>query len=147
MADSTIPPPPPPSSPAVVGKKPAKTKHVFMLHEPGTLKSLAKLSSSDFRYAALKVASRGSKLPESTRLPNGNTKIWLRKTNTKTLREYEGNVITLETPQEVVRQGRTIVYKKKPTVKFVKSWTWGDPSAAAAAAATQADVDDVPDLN
>lgn len=97
-----------------------------MLHEPRTLQALCKCQSTDFRYAALKCASRRDKLPPSCSNEDGSTKILLRRTNSKVLREYTGNVITLDTPQQVVRDGRTITYTKKPQVKFMKSWTWDD---------------------
>ena len=110
--------------PATEKTKTKKEKSTFMLHCPNSLEALAKLSSVDFRYAALKVASRIEKLPENLRQEDGSLRIWLRKTNTKIVREYNGNVITLETPQEVIRQGRKIVYTKKPQVKYVKKMLW-----------------------
>ena len=90
----------------------AKTKHTFMLHDPNDLSSLGKYQSNDFRYAALKVASRG------------HTKILLRKTNTKEIREFSGNVVELDKPKEIHRGDRVIKYSKKPVVKFVKKWVY-----------------------
>lgn len=100
------------------------TKQTFMLHCPFTRKSLAKLCASSDRYAALKCASRMNKLPENLKMEDGSIRILLRKTNSKIVREFKGNVITLETPQEVYRQGRKIVYTKKPTCKLVRKLTW-----------------------
>lgn len=110
---------------SAVAKKP-KVKHTFMLHDPKSLEPIAKMTSADPRYCALKVASRMAKLPESCKGDEeGTVKIWLRKTNTKVLREYVGTTITLETPQKIVRAGREIVYTRRPSVKFVKTWVWG----------------------
>jgi hypothetical protein len=109
----------------VATKKP-KVKHTYMLHDPISLEPIAKMSSVDPRYCALKVASRMAKLPASCAGDeDGTVKIWLRKTNTKVLREYVGTTITLENPQKIVRAGREIVYTRRPSVKFVKTWVWG----------------------
>lgn len=83
-----------------------------MLHDPKDLSSLGKYQSTDFRYAALKVASRGHK------------SILLRKTNTKEIREFTGDVVALDTPKEIHRGDRVIKYTKKPVVKFVKKWVY-----------------------
>lgn len=93
----------------------AKPKSTFMLHDPKDLSSLGKYQSTDFRYAALKVASRGHK------------QILLRKTNTKEIREFSGDVVTLDTPKEINRGDRVIKYSKKPVVKFVKKWVYQGP--------------------
>ena len=92
--------------------KQPKPKCTFMLHDPKDLTSLGKYQSTDFRYAALKVASRGHK------------QILLRKTNTKEIREFTGDVVTLDTPKEIHRGDRVIKYTKKPVVKFVKKWVY-----------------------
>jgi hypothetical protein len=68
--------------------------------------------SSDFRYAALKVASRGHK------------DIHLRKTNTKQVYQFEGTVVTLDDPQTIMRGDRAITYSKKPSVKLVKKYIY-----------------------
>lgn len=102
MATST-----PPAAP-----KTKKPKSTFMLHDPKDYSSLGKYQSTDFRYAALKVASRGHK------------DILLRKTNTKEIREFKGDVVTLDTPKEIHRGDRVIKYTKKPVVKFVKKWVY-----------------------
>lgn len=94
----------------MVGAK--KPKSTFMLHDPKDLSSLGKYQSTDFRYAALKVASRGHK------------QILLRKTNTKEIREFQGDVVTLDTPKEIHRGDRVIKYSKKPVVKYVKKWVY-----------------------
>lgn len=101
MASST---PAPAAAAASNGKKPKST---FMLHDPKDMSSLGKYQSTDFRYAALKVASRG------------HTDIWLRKTNTKEVRKFAGRVDNLDTPKEIHRGNRVIRYTKKPVVKFV----------------------------
>lgn len=103
-----------------------KPKSTFMLHDPADMSSLGKYVSTDYRYAALKVASRGHK------------QILLRKTNTKEVREFAGDVVTLDTPKEISRGDRTISYHKKPTVKFVRKFVYSgpitdEPEAAAAA--------------
>lgn len=111
------------------GKKKEKTpptKSTFMLHCPDTLNSLAKLVASSDRYAALKCASRIEKLPQNLRNQDGSLRILLRKTNTKIVREFSGNVIKLDKPTEVIRQGRHIVYEKKPVCKYVGKMLWDD---------------------
>jgi hypothetical protein len=92
--------------------KTRKPKCTFMLHDPKDLSSLGKYQSTDFRYAALKVASRGHKA------------ILLRKTNTKEMREFTGDVVPLDAPKEIHRGDRVIKYTKKPVVKFVKKWVY-----------------------
>lgn len=104
MVDSTSP------VPAKVATK--KPKVTFMLHDPADMASLGKYVSTDYRYAALKVASRGHK------------RILLRKTNTKEVREFVGDVTALDTPKEIHRGDRVISYNKKPTVKFVRKFTF-----------------------
>lgn len=112
MADPA-PAPAPAAAPAAPRTK--KPKSTFMLHDPVDFHPLGKFISTDYRYAALKTASRGV------------TKILLRKTNTKTIREFEGRIITLDAPKEIVRGNRTIVYAKKPAVKFVKAFLYTGP--------------------
>lgn len=111
MADPSAP------APAPAAPRVKKPKSTFMLHDPVDFHPLGKFISTDYRYAALKTASRGV------------TKILLRKTNTKTIREFEGRIITLDAPKEIVRGNRTIVYSKKPAVKFVKSFLYAGPAA------------------
>jgi hypothetical protein len=89
-----------------------KQKHTFMLHSPETFASLGKYISTDARYSALKAASRGVK------------DILLRKTNSKIIYKYKGDVVTLDTPQIVKRGDREIKYSKKPTVKFVQKFVY-----------------------
>ena len=107
-----------------------RPKQTFVLHCPETMQIIAKMNSADWRYAALKAATRINKLPPSTKNPDGSAKIWLRKTNTRVFREYNGNVVPLDTPQEVNRSGRVIVYTKRPVVTFVRSWVDGQDDAA-----------------
>lgn len=115
MADSSAQPA---AAPTGRVKKPKST---FMLHDPKDLSSLGKYQSTDYRYAALKVASRGHK------------HILLRKTNTKEVREFTGDVVPLDKPKEIHRGDRVIKYTKKPVVKFVKKWVY------------QGDINDGPD--
>lgn len=89
-----------------------KPKITFMLHDPKDMTSLGKYVSTDYRYAALKVASRGHK------------HILLRKTNSKEVREFTGDVVTLDTPKQINRGDRVISYYKKPTVKFVRKFVY-----------------------
>lgn len=98
-------------------KRTPKPKSTFMLHNPTDMSPLGKFVSTDYRYAALKVASRG------------HTRILLRKTNTKDIREFTGNVVTLDTPKQITRGDppRTITYSKKPTVKFVGKSVYSGP--------------------
>lgn len=89
-----------------------KPKITFMLHDPKDMSSLGKYVSTDYRYAALKVASRGHK------------KILLRKTNNKEVREFAGDVVPLEIPKQINRGDRVISYNKKPTVKYVRKFLY-----------------------
>lgn len=89
-----------------------KPKITFMLHDPKDMSSLGKYVSTDYRYAALKVASRGHK------------HILLRKTNSKEVREFTGDVVTLDTPKQISRGDRVISYYKKPTVQFVRKFVY-----------------------
>ena len=104
-------------SPASAPKaKPApQPKNTFKLHDPKDHSSQGKYQSTEFRYAALKVASRGHK------------QILLRKTNTKEIREFAGDVVALDQPKEIHRGDRVIKYSKKPVVKFVKKWVYQGP--------------------
>lgn len=97
---------------AAAAPKEKKPKSTFMLHDPKDLSSLGKYQSTDFRYAALKVASRGHKT------------ILLRKTNTREIREFSGDVVALDQPKEIHRGDRVIKYTRKPVVKFVKKWVF-----------------------
>lgn len=92
--------------------KAKKVKKTFMLHKPGTYENLGKFVSTDFRYAALKAASRG------------HEDILLRITNTKLVYQYKGEVVKLDKPQVVKRGERTITYSMKPTVKFLKKFIY-----------------------
>jgi hypothetical protein len=104
-----------PDAPAapVIATRTKKPRYTYMLHNPEDMSSLGKYVSTDYRYAALKVASRGFK------------KILLRKTNSKEVREFDGDVVTLDTPKIIKRADREIEYFKKPTVKFVKKYVYG----------------------
>lgn len=89
-----------------------RPRTTYMLHEIDTYACIGKMQGSDFRYAALKAASKGHK------------RIWIRRTNTKEMREYTGSIIQLDTPKEVKRGDRIIKYTRRPGVKFVKKWTF-----------------------
>lgn len=110
-------------------KKPKKT---FMLHKPETFESLGKFVSTDFRYAALKAASRGHK------------DIYLRITDTKLVYQFEGSIQELDTPQIVKRGEREIKYTKKPIVKYVRKFIFDDKILEKAADA-DANPDALPD--
>jgi hypothetical protein len=97
---------------APVTPKIPKQKFTFMLHDPKTFESLGKYVSTDARYSALKAASRGI------------TTILLRKTNSKIIYKYKGEVVVLDTPQVVMRGTRKIEYTKKPVVKFQEKFVY-----------------------
>lgn len=114
---ATAIPPPPKVTDATPADKPPrvkKPKHTYMLHNPDDMTSLGKYVSTDYRYAALKVASRGHR------------RILLRRTNSKEIREFEGEVVPLDKPKIIHRAGasKPIEYHRKPSVKFVKAWTF-----------------------
>lgn len=102
----------PAETPAPATAPAKRPKITFMLHDPKDMTSLGKYVSTDYRYAALKVASRG------------HTHILLRKTNSKEVREFTGDVVTLDTPKQISRGDRVISYYKKPTVKFVRKFVY-----------------------
>ena len=62
-----------------------------MLHNTDDMTSLGKYVSTDYRYAALKVASRGHR------------RILLRRTNSKEIREFTGEVVPLDKPKIIHR--------------------------------------------
>lgn len=82
-----------------------------MLHDPSSMAPLGKFVSTDYRYAALKAASRG------------HTKILLRQTGTREVRAFDGMKAAIE-PKSIVRGGRTVTYTHQPKVKFVRSFTF-----------------------
>ena len=104
-----------PASPPAKKRKPRIT---FMLHHPDTMANLGKFVSTDYRYAALKAATRGTK------------RILLRKTNTKEVREFAGDIVPLPQPKVIQRMGREIVYTKKPKVRFVRGFVYKGPLPA-----------------
>lgn len=120
-----------PDAPAPAPKAP-RARHTFMLHDPSDYSPLGKYVSTDYRYAALKVASRG------------HERILLRRTNTREIREYAGKITPLETPKQITRGDppRTISYSKKPSVTFVKKYVYGAalPADEAEPAGAGADV-------
>lgn len=118
-----------PSSPAAAPNVPdgPKKKETYFLYDPSSLKPLARMQSRNgWRYAALKVASKLHKFPESLRDEEDPalSRIWLRKSNTREVREYLGKVEDIP-PQTIVRQGREITFKRRPVVKYTgKRWQW-----------------------
>lgn len=92
-----------------------------MLHDPDSMVPLGKFVSTDYRYAALKAASRG------------HTNIFLRQTGTREVRVFDGMKAKIE-PKSITRGGRTVTYTHQPKVKFVRSFTFDgtvDDSAGA----------------
>lgn len=116
-----------------------KPRLTFTLHAPGTMLVIGKMTSSDPRYAALKVRAcvlggQGreglspaltcdlrSRLQAASR---GHTRILLRKTGGRTVREYSGTLVKLDVPAVVKRGEREIVYNQKPSARFLKQWDW-----------------------
>lgn len=95
-------------------KNTEKKKQTFMLHKPDDMISIGRFVTNavgDWRAAALKAASRG------------HTRILLRKTGTKEVREYEGRKDPIE-PKTINRGDRQITYTHRPAVKFVKSFIY-----------------------
>lgn len=88
-----------------------RNKRTFMLHEPSSMSALGRFVSTDWRYGALKAASRG------------HTKILLRQTGTREVREFDGSRMEIE-PKEITRGGRTIVYTHRPQVKFISKFVY-----------------------
>jgi hypothetical protein len=88
-----------------------KQKRTFMLHSAADMTALGRFISTDWRYAALKAASRG------------HTLILLRQTGTREVREFEGARIEI-TPKEISRGGRTITYTHRPQVKFNRKFVY-----------------------
>ena len=95
-----------------------KPKSTFMLHDPVDMTCKGKFVASDFRYAALKAASKKV------------TDIHLRKTNSKEIRVFSGSIVLLDEPKEIRRGDRVITYLNKPTVKFSRKYVFdGTPPA------------------
>lgn len=89
-----------------------KRKHrTFMLHHPTTMAPLGRFVSTDWRYAALKCASRDHKT------------IFLRQTGTREVREFKGARVEIP-PKEIIRGGRTIKYEFRPQVTSVRSFVY-----------------------
>jgi len=86
-----------------------KNKRTFMLHSVTDMSALGRFTSTDWRYAALKAASRN------------HTTIILRQTGTREVREFEGSRVEIE-PKVIERGGRTITYTHRPQVKFIKKF-------------------------
>jgi len=128
MATTTIrdvsaaaPVPDEPKTAVPAAKKPKRT---FMLHSASDMTALGRFVSTDWRYAALKAASRG------------HTKILLRQTGTREVREFDGDRVEIS-PKEITRGGRTIVYTHRPQVKFARKFTYAGAIDDADAAPTK----------
>lgn len=98
-------------------------KRTFMLHSATDMSALGRFVSTDWRYAALKAASRG------------HTKILLRQTGTREVREFDGSRMPIP-PKEITRGGRTITYENRPVVKFARKFTYKGAIDDTAAVAT-----------
>lgn len=97
----------PPQS-ASTNKKPKRT---FMLHAADDMTALGRFISTDWRYAALKAASRG------------HTNILLRQTGTREVRKFDGQKVPIDAKQ-ITRGGRTITYTHRPQVKYTGKFTY-----------------------
>jgi len=86
-----------------------REKRTFMLHSPSDMSALGRFISTDWRYAALKAASRG------------HTDILLRQTGTREVRQFTGARDEVP-PKEIVRGGRAITYTHQPRVKFERKF-------------------------
>ncbi len=100
-----------PLSPRKGQKTQRKPKRTFMLHSHVDMSALGRFVSTDWRYAALKAASRG------------HTKILLRQTGTREVREFNGDKVAIA-PKTITRGGRTIVYTHRPQVKYVRKFMY-----------------------
>jgi hypothetical protein len=92
-------------------KKKQSKKKTFMLHDPSDMSALGRFVSTDWRYAALKAASRDHK------------DIVLRQTGTREVRKFEGSKVPIEA-KEITRGGRTIKYTHRPSVKYLGTFTY-----------------------
>ena len=109
MASTQIVDTAPAAAPAT-NKTKNKTR-TFMLHDPKTMAALGRFVSTDWRYAALKAATRSHET------------ILLRQTGTREVREFRGTRAKIE-PKEIVRGGRTITYEYRPQVTSVRSFVY-----------------------
>ena len=98
------------TAPTANKAKNAKSR-TFMLHDPTTMAALGRFVSTDWRYAALKAATRSHET------------ILLRQTGTREVREFKGTRAKIE-PKEIVRGGRTITYEYRPQVTSVRSFVY-----------------------
>jgi len=111
-------------------KRTPKPKKTYTSHDPDSFRVINRVQASEFRYAALKCVTNQNKLknkdqlPEGCTLPDGKFRILLRQTNTRLIREYIGEICTLDEPQVVQRHGREIRYTKKPKVSFLRSYIY-----------------------
>jgi hypothetical protein len=101
-------PPTPNTANTPKNKKPKRT---FMLHAADDMTALGRFISTDWRYAALKAASRG------------HTQILLRQTGTREVRKFDGQKVEIE-PKQITRGGRTITYTHRPQVKYNGKFTY-----------------------
>lgn len=94
--------------PPVKKERTKRKRETYMLHDPVDFSCRGKFVSTGPRFAAQKAATRGFK------------KIYLRKTNTKKVYCYDGDIVALPEPQVVQRGDQTITYRKKSVVKTSK---------------------------
>ena len=106
-----VPTAPAPSSSAASASATKKPRRTFRLHSPADMTALGRFISTEWRYAALKAASRG------------HTKILLRQTGTREVRQFEGAKVEID-PKEITRGGRTITYTHRPQVKYTGKYTY-----------------------
>lgn len=113
-----------------------------MLHDPRDMSRISVFTTTRPRLAALKAASRG------------HTRIYLRETNTRVVREYVGTVETLDSPKHIARvrhreychwqrcwqvQYNHNRHFRRPSVKFVRVFAFSEmPPDDQAASAIQA---------
>jgi hypothetical protein len=93
-----------------------RPKFTYVLHDPATMAAIGKYVGTTFREPAMKAASAGHKI------------ILLRKSHTSEIREYAGEVRTMNPPITVERNTskgiKLISYKHKPFVKFMRKYAF-----------------------
>jgi hypothetical protein len=103
-------------------RKQIRQKSSFMLHDPRDMSSLGKFQSTDYRNAALKVASRAHQARYKSLWETEEVAtIKLRKTKTKEVRVFEGKTVVLDNPKVIKRGDQEVLYHKKPVVKELKN--------------------------
>lgn len=85
-------------------------KNSYMIYDPKSKCVLAMLTGVSHYRVALKMASRGHK------------KVWVRKTGSTLVREYEGSKKKLTKPRVVMRKGEQIKFMFEPSTRLVQSF-------------------------